>query len=137
MEKTINKNRYIMKKIQTDKAPNPAGHYTQAIEASGFIFVSGQLGINASHPDDPVGSIEEQTHQVLQNVRAILNAAGTDLNHVVKSTVYISDIALWGTVNTIYSSYFSDHRPARAIVPTRDLHHGYQIEMEVIAVKEL
>ena len=93
--------------------------------------------MNPSQPEAPVGSIEEQTHQVLQNVRAILNAAGTDFNHVVKSTVYISNINLWSTVNKIYSTYFSVHTPARAIVPTRELHHGYQIEMEVVAVKDL
>ena len=127
----------MMRKISTDKAPNPAGHYAQAVVANGFIFVSGQLGISPHDPGAEVGSIEEQTHTVLQNIRAILNAAGTDLNHVVKSTVYISDIQLWNVVNKIYSSYFSDHYPARAIVPTRNLHHGYQIEMEVVAVEKL
>ena len=123
-----------MKIISTEKAAPPAGHYSQAIEANGFIYVSGQLGIATNKPDTSPGSIEEQTHQVLRNVQFILQEAGSDLHQVVKSTVYVSDISLWGAVNQIYAEYFGTHKPARAIVPTRNLHHGYLIEMEVIAV---
>ena len=123
-----------MKAIQTNNAPTPAGHYEQAIEANGFLFVSGQLGIDPQDRNKSVGSIEEQAKQTLKNVQAILQAAGSDLNKVVKSTVYISDIALWGKVNEIYTQFFGTHKPARVIVPTRELHYGYQIEMEVIAL---
>lgn len=124
-----------MKKVETNLAPAPAGHYSQAIIANGFIFVSGQLGKDPNDLNKPVGTIEEQTHQTIKNVRAVLTAAGVGMENVVKSTVYISDISLWGQVNKIYALYFGDHMPARAIVPTRELHYGFQIEMEVIAVQ--
>lgn len=126
-----------MEKITTSKAPTPAGHYSQGIRANGFIFVSGQLGIDPQNPDAPPGKIEEQAHQTIKNVRAVLRAGGTDLDRVVKATVYIANIKYWAKVNEIYASYFGDHKPARAIVPTRDLHDGLLIEMEVIALPEL
>ena len=122
-----------MKAISTANAPQPAGHYSQAIEHGGLIYVSGQLPINPQRPDGAAASIEEQTEQALQNVAAILEAAGSGLQHVLKTTVYISDIALWGRVNAVYARVFGSHRPARAIVPTGDLHHSYQIEIEAVA----
>jgi len=81
-----------------------------------------------------VGSIEEQTEQALKNLSGILRAAGSDVDQVVKTTVYISDIALWDRVNAVYARFFGDHRPARAVVPTRELHFGCQVEIEAIAV---
>jgi 2-iminobutanoate/2-iminopropanoate deaminase len=123
-----------MKAILTDRAPQPAGHYSQAIISNGIVYVSGQLPINPASPADKVvGSIEEQAAQALRNVKAILEAAGSDMDHVLKTTVYVSDVALWGRVNSVYSEFFCDHRPARAVVPTRELHFGYQIEIEAIA----
>ena len=124
-----------MKYIHTEKAPNPAGHYTQAIVSGGFVYVSGQL------PLDPSGgkiktSIEEQTHQVLDNLEAILIGSGSSLQHVVKSTVYISDISLWTKVNEIYATRFGDHKPARAMVPTRELHFGCFLEIDAVAEVE-
>ncbi len=118
--------------ISTNKAATPAGHYSQAITYNGLVFVSGQLPVTASG-EKINGSIEEQARQVLDNVKAILEAAGSDLNNVLKSTVYISDISLWGKVNEIYGEYFGSHKPARAVVPTKELHYGFLIEMEVIA----
>jgi 2-iminobutanoate/2-iminopropanoate deaminase len=125
-----------MEKISTDKAPSAGGHYTQAIEHQGFIFISGQLPINAETGERILGSIEEQTLQVLKNVEAIAVAAGSDLSHIVKTTVFVSDIDLWGRVNEVYAQYFGDHKPARAVVPVKDLHYGFQIEIEAIAVKK-
>jgi 2-iminobutanoate/2-iminopropanoate deaminase len=124
---------YAMKAIETNDAPPPAGHYSQAIEHGGLVYVSGQLPIDSKREDKHVGSIEEQTEQVLRNLDAILKKANSDRDHVLKVTVYVSDIALWGRVNAVYARFFGDHRPARAVVPTRELHFGFQIEIEAIA----
>lgn len=123
-----------MIEISTPDAPGPAGHYSQAIVHGGMVYVSGQLPIDPRTGEKRVGSIEEQTEQALQNLAAILRAAGSDLDQVVKTTVYISDIQLWGRVNAVYSRFFGKHRPARAVVPTRELHFGFQIEIEAVAV---
>jgi len=122
-----------MKTIQTDKAPLPAGHYSQAVVHEGLVYVAGQLPIKPGHKPQEPGDIKEQARQVLRNLEAILTEAGSGLNHVLKVTVYISDITLWGQVNDVYAEHFGDHRPARAMVPTRDLHFGYQIEMDAVA----
>jgi 2-iminobutanoate/2-iminopropanoate deaminase len=122
-----------MKYISTPKAPKPAGHYSQAIVHDGMVYVSGQLPINPQTGKKKVGSIEEQTEQVLQNLAEILKAANSHLDRVVKITVYISDIQLWDRVNAVYARVFEDHRPARAVVPTKDLHFGFQVEIEAIA----
>ena len=125
-----------MIKINTENAPQAAGHYSQAIESGGFIFISGQLPINPETGEKILGTIEEQTLQTLKNIEAIVRAAGSDLNHVVKTTVYISDIGLWNRVNSVYAAFFGSHKPARAVVPVNPLHFGFQIEMEAIAVKK-
>ncbi len=122
-----------MTPIHTPTAPAPAGHYSQAIVHGGLVFVAGQLPIDPERPKQAVGSIEEQTEQALRNVGAILQAAGSGLDRVVQMTIYISDISLWGRVNAVYTRVMGDHRPARAVVPTRDLHYGYQIEIQAIA----
>lgn len=119
--------------ISTPNAPTPAGHYSQAVVHGGLVFVSGQLPIDPSDPSRPPGSIEEQTGRALANVSAILTAAGTTLDHVVQMTIYVSDGALWGKVNAVYARIMGDHRPARAIVPTSELHHGMLIEIQAIA----
>ena len=122
-----------MKEILTPNAPKPAGHYSHAVIHDNIIYVSGQLPIGPATGEKRLGSIEEQTEQVLKNISEILIAAGSDINHVIKTTVYISDIQLWDRVNNVYSKFFGQHRPARAVVPTKDLHHGFQIEIEAIA----
>lgn len=120
--------------ISTPNAPQPAGHYAQALEHDGLVYVSGQLPVAAASGEKRVGSIEQQTEQALRNVQAIVEAAGSDLNRVLKVTVYVSDIALWDRVNAVYARFFGDHRPARAVVPTRELHFGFQIEIDAVAV---
>jgi 2-iminobutanoate/2-iminopropanoate deaminase len=122
-----------MKSTQTDKAPLPGGHYSQAIVHNGLVYVSGQVPIDPPTGEKQTGSIEAQTRLVLQNLSAILEASDSSLNRVLKVTVYISDISLWGPVNEVYAEIFGDHRPARAIVPTRDLHYGFKIEVDAIA----
>ena len=122
-----------MKEIFTNDAPSPGGHYSQAVEYQGLIYVSGQLPVNPESKEKNIGSIEEQTEQVLTNLEAIIKSCNSSKNRVLKVTVYISDIALWDRVNSVYARFFGDHRPARAVVPTRELHFGYQIEVEAIA----
>ena len=122
-----------MKMISTPDGPTPAGHYSQAVVHGDLVFVSGQLAIDAATGQKHAGTIEQQTKIALGNVAAILRAAGSDVERVLKTTVYISDIELWGRVNEVYAEFFGSHRPARAVVPTRDLHHGLLVEIEAIA----
>ena len=122
-----------MKSTYTENAPAPGGHYSQAIVHNGLVYVSGQLPIDPKTGEKHTGAIEEQTRLVLQNLSIILDASGSSLKLVLKVTVYISDISLWGKVNEIYAEIFGDHRPARAIVPTMDLHFGFKIEVDAIA----
>ena len=122
-----------MKKITTDQAPIPAGHYSQATVHAGLVYVSGQIPVVPLSGEKITGPVEKQTEQVLANLEAILEAAGSSLDDVLKVTVYVSDISLWGKVNEVYSRVFGDHKPARAIVPTRDLHYGFKVEVEAIA----
>jgi len=124
-----------MRTINTVAAPQPAGHYAQAVEHGGLVFVSGQLPVKPGSGEKVVGTIEEQTEQALANVAAILEAAGSGLDRVLKVTVYVSDIALWDRVNTVYARVFGEHRPARAVVPTRELHFGFQVEIEAVAAR--
>ena len=119
--------------IRTPAAPAPGGHYSQAIVHNGFVFVSGQLPIDPSTSEKLTGPIEQQTEMVLNNLKAILHASGSDLAHVLKVTIYVSDIGLWGKVNEVYSRIFGEHRPARSVVPTKDLHYGFLIELDAIA----
>jgi 2-iminobutanoate/2-iminopropanoate deaminase len=122
-----------MRDVFTNDAPRPGGHYSQAVVHGGLVYVAGQLPIQPGHQDKAVGSIEEQTEQVLANLDAILRAAGSGRDRVLKVTVYVSDIALWGRVNTVYARFFGEHRPARTVVPTRELHYGFQVEIDAIA----
>jgi 2-iminobutanoate/2-iminopropanoate deaminase len=122
-----------MKEIRTPNAPQPAGHYAQAIAHRGVVYVSGQLPIDPRSRVKRIGSIEAQTEQALANLAAILEAADSGKDQVLKVTVYISDMALWDRVNAVYARFFGDHRPARAIVPVRELHFGYQIEIDAVA----
>lgn len=122
-----------MQKIKIPNAPEPKGHYSPAVVHNGLIFVSGQLPMNLETLEIENGSIERQTELALRNVETILQAAGSDLNHVLQMTVYISDIELWAKVNEVYARVFGEHKPARAIVPVKDLHFGTQIEIQAIA----
>jgi 2-iminobutanoate/2-iminopropanoate deaminase len=122
-----------IKRINTPNAPQPAGHYSQAVVYNGLVFVAGQLSIDPQTGERKLGSIEEQTEQALSNVSEILKAAGSDLSRVLKMTVYVSDINLWGAVNSVYARVMGEHCPARAVVPTGDLHYGFLIEIDAVA----
>lgn len=119
--------------ILTENAPVPGGHYSQAIAYGELVFVSGQLPIDPVTGEKRTGPIEEQTEQVMRNLKAILVAAGSDLSRVLKTTIYVADIGLWGKVNEVYARFMGDHRPARAVVPTGELHYGFLIELEAVA----
>ncbi|MBP6004974.1 MAG: RidA family protein [Pyrinomonadaceae bacterium] len=122
-----------MKVIQPENQPQPKGHYSPGIEHNGLIYVSGQLPMSLDRREPFTGNIDEQTELALRNVEAVLHAAGSDLDHVLQFTIYVSDMELWGAVNAAYARVMGDHRPARAIVPVKDLHFGVQIEIQAIA----
>lgn len=127
-----------MEMIHTHKATPPGGHYSQAVRANGFIFVSGQLGFlpPAAPGERPAlaSGAAGQAREALRNLREILEAAGSSLAAVASVTVYIPDVGLWDEVNRVYEQCFGGHRPARAIVPTRELHHGALVEISAIAL---
>ncbi|MEZ5427591.1 MAG: Rid family detoxifying hydrolase [Pyrinomonadaceae bacterium] len=126
-----------MKKIYLPDAPAPVGHYSPAVVHNGLIFVSGQLPIVPETGEAVTGSIEAQTEQCLRNLEAILKEAGSDLNHVLKTTAFITEDGLWGAVNATYKRVFGEHRPARAIIPVGELREPFLIEIEAVAaVKE-
>ena len=119
--------------ILTDNAPFPAGHYSQAIVHNGLVYVSGQLPISPKGVKMVDASVADQTKQVLQNVIAILEAAGSSLDRVLQMTLYVADVEHWGEVNRVYTEILGDHKPARAVVPVKELHYGLAIEVQVIA----
>jgi 2-iminobutanoate/2-iminopropanoate deaminase len=122
-----------MQATHTARAPAPGGHYAQALVHAGVVYVSGQLPICPNGGDLSSATVEEQTECALANVAVVLEAAGSGLDRVLKTTVYVSDIALWGRVNTVYARAFGEHRPARAVVPVTELHYGYLVEIDAIA----
>ena len=123
-----------MKTIHSDKAPKVVGPYSQAIATDNLIFCSGQIGIDPSI-GKLVEGIENQTHQVMKNIREVLKAAGRDLDHVVKTTIFVADMKDYRTVNEIYGSYFTDHKPARSTVQVAGLPLGALVEIEMVAVR--
>lgn len=124
--------------INTPDATPPAGHYSQAVRANGFVFVSGQLGFlppaQAGVKPQLAAGASGQTVEALRSVKAILEAAGASMATVANVTVYIADIGLWDEVNRVYEHAFGHHRPARAVVPTGALHYGALVEISVVAV---
>ena len=123
-----------MKVIQPSDQPVPKGHYSPGIEHHGIIYVSGQLPMTLDTRKPFAGDIETQTELALRNVEAVLKAAGSDLSRVMQFTIYVSDIELWGAVNKKYAEVMGDHRPARAVIPVKDLLFGTQIEIQAIAL---
>ncbi len=124
-----------MRQISTNEAPGAIGPYSQAIEAGGFVFASGQLPLDPNTGKFPEGGIREQTRQSLENASAILRAAGTDLSNVVKTTVFLSDMDNFAAMNEVYAEFFSAPYPARSAVAVRTLPKNALVEIECIAVK--
>ena len=112
----------------------PGGHYSHATVANGFVFVSGQLPITADGTRLAGASFEQQTRQVLDNVKAALLAAGSGIDRLVQVRVYLDAIENWPAFNAIYAEWAGDARPSRAIVPTGPLHFGFKVEVEAVAL---
>jgi 2-iminobutanoate/2-iminopropanoate deaminase len=120
--------------VSTTGAPRAIGPYSQGIKANGFLFTAGQVGFDPESGELVDGGIAEQTHRVLQNLRAILRAGGTDFTQVVKTTVFLVDMADFALMNEVYAEFFGDHRPARSTVAVAALPRGARVEIEAIAV---
>ena len=124
-----------MKAIHTNNAPAAIGPYSQAIEVNSFVFASGQIPIDPATGDFVEGGIKEQTKQALTNASNILKEAGTDLSHVVKTTVYMADMGDFAAMNEIYAQFFNEPYPARSAVAVKALPKGALVEVEVLAAK--
>lgn len=123
------------KVLHTDKAPAAIGPYSQAIEVNGFVFASGQIPINPATGEVVEGGIQEQTRQALTNASEVMKAAGLDLIHVVKTTVFMADMNDFAAMNEVYATFFSAPFPARSAVAVKTLPKGVLVEVECIAVK--
>jgi 2-iminobutanoate/2-iminopropanoate deaminase len=126
---------FIMKQvISTTNAPAAIGPYSQAIQTGNFVFASGQLGINPENGEFVPGLVAEQTGQVFKNIIAVLKEAGLTLDNVVKTTVFLSDMSDFATVNEIYAKHFNAPYPARSAVAVKTLPKNALVEIEVIAI---
>ncbi|SHE85719.1 endoribonuclease L-PSP [Thermoanaerobacter uzonensis DSM 18761] len=119
--------------INTDAAPKAIGPYSQAVMIDSFLYASGQIAIDPATGEFVEGGIEAQTERVLENIKAILKAAGMDLNNVIKTTVFVTNIGDFAKINEIYGRYFKDNPPARSLVEVKSLPKGALIEIEVVA----
>lgn len=125
-----------MEVISTDKAPQAVGPYSQAISANGFVFVSGQIAIDPATGQLNQGSTAEQTRQVLKNVSAVLESAGSSLDKVVKATVFIKNMNDFQAMNEVYAEFFAKNKPARACVEVARLPKDVLVEIDAIALQE-
>lgn len=125
----------MKKVIATTKAPAAIGPYNQAVQVGNMLFASGQLGLDPATGNFPEGGVKEQTIQSFQNIKAILEEAGFSINDVVKTTVYLADMADFAAMNEIYASQFEGDFPARSAVAVKTLPKNALVEVEVIAVK--
>ncbi len=120
--------------ISTEKAPGAIGPYSQAVKAGNMVFCSGQIPIDPTTGEFVSNNVAEQTHQVLTNLSAVLEAAGTSLNNVVKTTVFLADMNDFTAMNEIYAEFFSDNKPARATVQAARLPRDARVEIDCIAI---
>lgn len=124
-----------MERIATQHAPGAIGPYSQAIVANGFIYTAGQIALDPASGQVVEGGIREQTVRVMANLQAVLTAAGSNLSSVVKTTVFLIDMADFAEMNEVYAKAFGDHKPARSTVAVSGLPRGVRVEIEVVAVK--
>ncbi len=122
-----------MKLVSTDKAPAAVGPYSQAVIAGSLVFVSGQIPLEPASGQSVGGSFTDQVRQVLANLDAVLEAAGSSRDRVVKVTVYLTDMSRFGELNGVYETFFKGHRPARAVVEVGALPKGVKVEMDAVA----
>lgn len=121
-------------KVETTDAPKATGPFSQAVIAGNLVFTSGQIYLT-TRGALLEGTIEEQTHQIMNNLEAILESAGVTFAEVVKTTIYVTDMAVYGQINSVYGSYFSDPFPARETVCVKELPLGAKVEISMVAVK--
>jgi endoribonuclease L-PSP len=124
----------VREEIFTEKAPKPIGPYSQAVIAGSFVFVSGQIPIDPTTGEMVPGGIKEQTKRVLENIKAVLEAAGCTLDDVVYAIVFLRDLSLFGEFNEVYSSYFAKVKPARVTVQA-EIPRGALVEISVVAYR--
>jgi len=124
----------VRERVQTDQAPAAIGPYSQAIRAGGFVFVSGQIPIDPATGEFVAGGIGEQTERVLKNLSAVLEAAGSGLDNVVKTTVFLADMKEFSQMNEVYAKYFTGAPPARATVAAAGLPRDARVEIEAVAL---
>ncbi len=125
-----------MKALHTEKAPAALGPYSQAIKANNTVYLSGQVGINPSTGKMNNENLETEAHQVMKNIGEVLNAAGLGYKHIVKTSIFLTDMSRFSEINVIYGSYFSKPYPARETVQVSALPAGAQVEISVIAVPD-
>jgi len=121
--------------IYTNNAPEPIGPYSQAIIANGFLFASGQVAINPENGEINLTTIAEETHQVMRNIKALLLESEYEFEHIVKTTIFLSDMSLFAEVNEVYGSYFDSAFPARETVAVKGLPKGVNVEISITAFK--
>lgn len=125
-----------METIHTDRAPKAVGPYSQAVRAGDFLYLSGQIPVDPATGDIVGTDIASQTEQVLKNVRAVVEAAGLNLNHVVKVGVFLTDLSDFAEFNTVYQTFFGSHRPARSTVQVSALPKGAKLELDAVCMGE-
>lgn len=120
--------------VATPDAPKAIGPYSQAVKANGVVYTSGQIALDPATGNLVDGSFEEQVHRVFRNLGAVLEAAGSGFDRVLKATVYVTDLANFAALNTIYAEYFGDHKPARTTIQAAALPKGSAVEIDLIAL---
>jgi 2-iminobutanoate/2-iminopropanoate deaminase len=119
--------------VASSGAPKAIGPYSQAVKANGFLFTSGQVALDPASGNLVEGDFAAQARRVFENLKAVLREAKSDFRHVVKATVFVTDLANFQTLNTIYGEYFGDHKPARTTVQVAGLPKGAQLEIDLVA----
>lgn len=123
--------------VLTDKAPTPAGHYVQATVYGGMVHVSGQLPVRADGSHAPEAAFEDQARQALANLLAVVRAAGSSPERLLKVTAYVVGVENWPQFNAVFAEALGDIKPARAVVPVPELHYGYLVEIDAVAAVDL
>ncbi|OLS29069.1 MAG: RutC family protein [Candidatus Heimdallarchaeota archaeon LC_2] len=118
--------------ISTTNAPSAIGPYSQAVKLGNLLFTAGQIALDPSTGDMKTSSVDEEVHQIMGNLKAVAEAAGTSLDNVLKTTIYVTDLGLFGKINELYGSYFGDQPPARSTVEVAALPKGGSVEIDMI-----
>ncbi len=126
------KNHFMKEVIYTEQAPKALGPYSQGIKIGNLLFTAGQVALNPSTSEMNNATIEDEVHQIMRNLTQVAIAAGTSLDHVVKTTIFVTDLSLFGKINELYGGYFESNPPARSTVQVADLPAGARVEIDMI-----